>query len=64
MLLVLVTPKISLPVGVVFSQPAPELSAWEKTDKRLKKHGVPPQQRPGQPAPNRPAPPKEPLALR
>src|SRR5881409_1689649 len=27
-LLVLVTPKISIPVGVVFSQPAPELSAW------------------------------------
>ena len=26
--LVLVTPKISLPVGVVFSQPAPEISAW------------------------------------
>ena len=29
--LVLVTPKISLPVGVVFYQPAPELSAWYKT---------------------------------
>jgi hypothetical protein len=26
--LVLVTPKISMPVGVVFSQPAPEISAW------------------------------------
>jgi hypothetical protein len=26
--LVLITPKISLPVGFVFSQPAPELSAW------------------------------------
>ena len=26
--LVLVTPKISLPVGCVFYQPAPELSAW------------------------------------
>jgi hypothetical protein len=26
--LFLVTPKISIPVGVVFSQPAPELSAW------------------------------------
>src|SRR4029453_16562874 len=26
--LVLVTPKISLPVGVVFYQPAPELRAW------------------------------------
>ena len=27
-LLFLVTPKISLPVGVVFSQPAPEIRAW------------------------------------
>jgi len=26
--LFLVTPKISIPVGFVFSQPAPELSAW------------------------------------
>ena len=34
--LVLVTPKISLPVGVGFSQPAPELSAWYKTNKALK----------------------------
>src|SRR5206468_3630218 len=28
--LVLVTPKISIPVGVVFYQPAPERSAWDK----------------------------------
>jgi hypothetical protein len=49
--LVLVTPKISIPVGVVFYQPAPELSAWYKTDKALKKQGVPPKQRPRKPAP-------------
>ena len=35
--LVLVTPKISIPVGFVFSQPAPELSAWDKQEKALKK---------------------------
>src|SRR6516225_7690573 len=29
--LVLVTPKISIPVGVVFYQPAPEITAWYKT---------------------------------
>ena len=63
-LLVLVTPKISLPVGVVFSQPAPELSAWYKTDKSLKKQGVPPKQRPRKPAPNPQYPTKEQLALR
>ena len=62
--LVLVTPKISLPVGVVFYQPAPELSAWYKTDKSLKKQGVPPKQRPRKPAPNLQYPTKEQLALR
>src|SRR5262249_40798698 len=35
--LVLVTPIISIPVGFVFYQPAPELSAWYKQDKALKK---------------------------
>ena len=48
-LLFLVTPNISLPVGVAFSQPAPEFSAWDKKDKALKKQGVAPQQRPPQP---------------
>jgi hypothetical protein len=62
--LVLVTPTISLPVGVVFSQPAPALSAWEKTDKNCKRQGVPPTQRPRQPAPNPQYPTTEPLALR
>ena len=62
--LVLVTPKISLPVGVVFYQPAPELSAWYKTAKALKKRGVPPTQRPRKPAPNPQYPTKEQLALR
>ena len=62
--LVLVTPKISMPVGVVFYQPAPEISAWYKTDKSLKKQGVPPKQRPRKPAPNPQYPTKEQLALR
>src|SRR5712671_5511333 len=44
--LVLVTPKISLPVGFIFSQPAPELSAWDKREQALTKRGVPPTQRP------------------
>ena len=62
--LVLVTPKISLPVGFVFYQPAPELSAWYKKEKALKKQGVPKKQRPPKPAPNPQYPPKEQLALR
>jgi hypothetical protein len=62
--LVLVTPKISLPVGVLFYQPAPELSAWYRQDKALKKQGVPPKQRPRKPTPNPHYPTKEQLALR
>jgi hypothetical protein len=62
--LVLVTPKISMPVGVVFYPPAPELSAWYKTAKALKKQGGPTKQRPRKPAPNSQYPTKEQLALR
>ena len=62
--LVLVTPKISLPVGFVFYQPAPELSAWYKQAKVLKKQGVPPKQRPPKPRPHAQYPTKQQLALR
>ena len=62
--LVLVTAKISIPVGFAFYQPAPELSAWYKKEKALKQQGVPKQQRPSKPAPNPAYPPKEQLALR
>jgi hypothetical protein len=62
--LVLVTPKISIPVGMVFYQPAPEMSAWHSKDKALKKQGIPPKQRPRKPAPNPYYPTKEQLALR
>ena len=62
--LVLVTPKISLPVGFVFYQPAPEFSAWYQQAKVLKKQGNPPKQRPPKPAPNAQYPTKQQLALR
>ena len=61
--LVLVTPNISLPVGFIFYQPAPELSAWYKQAKAFKKQGVPKKQRPPKPAPHPQYPPKEQLAL-
>src|SRR4029453_5381624 len=61
--LVLVTPKISLPVGFAFYQPAPELSAWYKKDKALKQQGVPKKQRPSQPPANPLYPTKQALAL-
>jgi hypothetical protein len=61
--LVLVTPTISIPVGFTFSQPAPELSAWYKKDKALKKQGVPKKPRPSQPPANPLSPTKQALAL-
>jgi DDE superfamily endonuclease len=61
--LVLVTAKISIPVGFVFYQPAPELSAWYKKAKALKKLGVPKAQRPPKPAPDPCYPTKQQLAL-
>jgi hypothetical protein len=63
-LLLLVTPTITLPMGVAFYQPAPELSAWYKEDKRRKQQGVPKQQRPPTPPPNPTYPTKPELALR
>src|SRR3989442_14720000 len=62
--LILVPPTISIPVGFVFSQPAPELSAWYKKEKTLKKQGIPQKQRPPKPAPNPQYPTKQQLALR
>ena len=62
--LVLVTPKISIPVGFTFYQPAPELSAWYRQEKVLKKQGVPKPQRPPKPAPHPLYPTKQQLALR
>jgi DDE superfamily endonuclease len=62
--LLLVTAKISIPVGFAFYQPAPELSAWYKQEKTFKKQGVPKKQRPPKPAPNPQYPTKEQLALR
>ena len=62
--LLLVTPKISIPVGFAFYQPAPELSAWYKKAKALKKQGVATPQRPPKPPANPAYPTKQHLALR
>jgi hypothetical protein len=48
----LVTPNISLPVGFVFYQPDPELSAWDRREKARKKPKGPQAQRLSKPAPN------------
>ena len=39
-LLLLVTPTITFPVGFTFYLPDPVLTIWTKEDKRLKKQGV------------------------
>jgi hypothetical protein len=62
--LLVVTPDLTLPVGFTFYQPAPELSAWYKQDKALRKQDVPPKQRPPKPPPNPSYPTKHALALR
>jgi hypothetical protein len=63
-LLVWVTPTISIPVGLVLYQPTPALSAWSKKEKALKKPGVPQKQRPPKPVSNPQYPPTAQLALR
>jgi hypothetical protein len=47
--LLLVTPKINLPVGFAFYQPDPAWKRWQKEDKRLKKAGIAKINRPAKP---------------
>jgi hypothetical protein len=47
--LVLITPKVTIPVGFSFHIPDPVLSAWNKNDKKLRKQGVPKKLRPAKP---------------
>jgi hypothetical protein len=51
-LILLVTPKVTIPVGVEFYMPDPELTAWKKEDNRLRKRGVPKKKRPAKPRKN------------
>lgn len=48
--LVLVTAKVTIPVGFKFHTPDPKQVAWEQEEKRLKKEGVKKAQRPKSPA--------------
>lgn len=49
-LILLVTPTVTIPVGVEFYRPDPALTAWNAEEKRLKKQGVPKKSRPTTPA--------------
>lgn len=61
--LVLITPKITFPVGFAFYMPDPALTAWYKENKKLKKQGVPSHQRPPKPPQNKSYPTKGELSL-
>jgi len=50
--LVLVTPKVTIPVGFSFYAPDPVLKEWEVEEKRLKKQGVSKKERPAKPPKN------------
>jgi DDE superfamily endonuclease len=63
-LLILVTDKVSLPVGFEVYQPDPQQQAWTKEDKRLTKKGVAKKKRPQAPPYNPEYPTKPELALR
>ena len=62
-LLLLVTPTVTFPVGFAFYRPDPVLAAWAKEDKRLKKQGVAKKERPVQPERDSAYPTKTQLAL-
>ena len=61
---VLITPKITIPVGFSFYMPDPELSAWYKENKKLKKEGSPKSQYPPKPKRNENYPTIPEIALR
>lgn len=47
--MVLVAPKITIPVGIEFYMPDPDYTVWKKEYDKLKKKGIPAKQRPSKP---------------
>lgn len=62
-LLLLVTPIVTIPVGVSFYRPEPALTTWRTQDHKLKQQGIPPKNRPPKPARNPAYPTKQAIAL-
>ena len=62
--LVLVTPKVTIPVGFAFYEPDPAKKTWKLEEKRLKAEGVAKQLRPKEPQRNPQYPTKQELALK
>jgi len=63
-LLLVVTPLVTIPAGMEFYGPDPAMTAWHKLTKALKKQGVPPKERPPKPSPNPLYPTKQAIGLR
>jgi hypothetical protein len=63
LVLVLVTPVLTIPVGFDFHQTDPALSAWYKSEKKLKKQGVAKKDRPPKPEKDEDYPSKQEIAL-
>ena len=61
--LVLVSPLVTLPVGFDFYMPDPQLKAWEKKDKELQKKGIEKKERPPKPIRDERYPKKKTIAL-
>lgn len=61
--MILVTPVISIPVGVEFYMPDPEHTAWKKNNEKLKKQKIPAKQRPPKPSKNLDFPTKNEIAI-
>lgn len=62
--LLLVTPKVTIPVGFAFYQPDPAIKKWAINDRELKKQGLSKKNRPGRPDMNSLYPTKHRLGLR
>lgn len=62
--LLLVTPKVTIPVGFSFYTPDPAIKSWEKEERKLKKKGLPKKERPPKPERNPAHPTKMELAER
>jgi len=63
LILILVTPVVSLPVGFGFHQTDPAWSAWYKTEEKMKKQGLVKKDRPPQPEKNEAYPTKQAIGL-
>ena len=62
--LILVTPKITIPVGFAFYEPDPAKKAWKLKNKQLKQQGVAKKDRPQEPEKDPKYPTKQELALK